>query len=110
MPKVEIYTKSWCPYSNRARAHLDFKGVVYEEIDVTNDTVREMEMMNRSGRHTVPQIFIDDHHVGGNDDLLAAEASGKLDRSFCPAFQGGDSERSRPWPSAAAPPWRIYSA
>ena len=79
MPKVEIYTKGWCPYSVRAKDHLDFKGVRYEEIDVTTDTIREMEMVNRSARHTVPQIFIDDHHLGGSDDLLAAEASGRLD-------------------------------
>ncbi len=88
MPKVEIYTKSWCPYSNQARAHLDFKGVRYEEIDIANDTVREMEMMIRSGRHTVPQIFIDGHHVGGSDDLLAAEASGKLDELLSGLQQG----------------------
>ncbi len=80
MPKVEIYTKSWCPYCARAKEHLDFKGVRYEEIDVTTDSFREMEMVNRSGRHTVPQIFINDHHLGGNDDLLAAEASGRLDQ------------------------------
>ena len=79
MPKVEIYTKSWCPYSVRGKDHLDLKGVRYEEIDVTTDTIREMEMVNRSARHTVPQIFIDDHHLGGSDDLLAAEASGRLD-------------------------------
>ncbi len=79
MPKVEIYTKSWCPYCARAKNHLDFKGVRYEEIDVTTDSIREMEMVNRSGRHTVPQIFIDGHHVGGSDDLLAAEVSGRLD-------------------------------
>ena len=79
MPRIEIYTKSWCPHSTRAKAHLDFKGVLYEEIDVTTDTVREMEMVNRSGRHSVPQIFINDQHLGGHDDLLAAEASGRLD-------------------------------
>lgn len=79
MPKVEIYTKNWCPYSTRAKSHLDFKSLFYEEIDVTTDTVREMEMVKRSGRHTVPQIFINDQHLGGHDDLLAAEASGRLD-------------------------------
>ena len=88
MPKVEIYTKSWCPYSARAKAHLDFKGVRYEEIDVTTDTVRETEMVNRSARHTVPQIFIDDQHLGGSDDLLAAEASGKLDELLYGQGQG----------------------
>jgi glutaredoxin 3 len=88
MPKVEIYTKSWCPYSVRAKDHLDSKGVRYEEIDVTTDTIREMEMVNRSARHTVPQIFIDDHHVGGSDDLLAAEASGRLDELLYGREQG----------------------
>lgn len=79
MPKVEIYTKSWCPFSSRAKAHLDFKGVLYEEIDVTTDPIREQEMVERSARHTVPQVFIDGYHVGGSDDLLAAEANGRLD-------------------------------
>jgi glutaredoxin 3 len=88
MPKVEIYTKSWCPYSTRAKAHLDFKGVRYEEIDVTTDPVRETEMVNRSARHTVPQIFIDDQHLGGSDDLLAAEASGRLDELLYGQGQG----------------------
>jgi len=88
MPKVEIYTKSWCPHSARAKDHLDFKGVRYEEIDVTTDTIREMEMVNRSGRHTVPQIFIGDQHVGGNDDLLAADASGRLDELLYGQEQG----------------------
>lgn len=80
MSKVEIYTKSWCPYCARAKGHLDRKGVSYEEIDVTTDTVREMEMVNRSSRHTVPQIFIDGQHLGGNDDLNAAALDGSLDR------------------------------
>ena len=80
MAKVEIYTKSWCPYCARAKADLDDKGVRYEEIDVTTDSLRELEMVNRSERLTVPQIFIDDYHVGGSDDLRAAAASGHLDR------------------------------
>lgn len=79
MAKVEIYTKSWCPYCARAKDLLDHKGVSYDEIDVTTDTLREMEMANRSARHTVPQIFVDDHHLGGSDDLLAAEVSGRLE-------------------------------
>ncbi len=88
MPKVEIYTKSWCPYCARAKDQLDIKGVRYEEIDVTTDSFREMEMVNRSSRHTVPQIFIDDHHLGGSDDLLAAEASGRLDDLLYGEVQG----------------------
>lgn len=79
MPNVEIFTKDWCGYSARAKADLDRNGIPYEEIDVTTDAVRESEMVRRSGRHTVPQIFIDGQHVGGSDDLRAAEDSGLLD-------------------------------
>ena len=50
MPKIEIYTKSWCPHSVRATEHLDFKGVRYEDIDVTTDSLRELEMVNRLRR------------------------------------------------------------
>jgi len=80
MPKVEIYTKSWCPYCTRAKDLLDRKGVHYREIDITTDSMKELEMVIRSERHTVPQIFIDDYHLGGSDDLLAADKSGQLDR------------------------------
>ena len=80
MAKVEIYTKSWCPYCALAKYHLDRKGVSYEEIDVTTDPIRELEMVKRSERHTVPQIFIDSYHLGGNDDLLAAEFDGRLNQ------------------------------
>ena len=79
MAKVEIYTKSWCPFCARAKEHLDRKGVPYVEIDVTTDSTRELEMVNRSARHTVPQIFIDDYHLGGSDDLVRAENNGHLD-------------------------------
>ena len=88
MAKVEIYTKSWCPFCARAKAHLDRKGVRYDEIDVTTDAVRELEMVVRSERHTVPQIFIDDHHLGGSDDLIAADRSGELDRLLSGNTQG----------------------
>ena len=80
MPKVEIYTKTWCSFSVRAKELLDRKGVHYREIDVTTDSMKELEMVIRSERHTVPQIFIDDYHIGGSDDLRAADESGQLDR------------------------------
>lgn len=80
MANVEIYTKSWCPYCTRAKAHLDRKGVTYREIDVTTDVVREKEMVGRSRQFTVPQIFIDGRHLGGSDDLFDADRSGRLDR------------------------------
>ena len=79
MAKIEIYTKTWCPFSVRAKELLDRKGVSYNQIDVTTDSMKELEMVIRSGRHTVPQIFIDGHHVGGSDDLRAANRSGQLD-------------------------------
>ena len=79
MAKVEIYTKSWCPFSARAKELLDRKGVPYAEIDVTTDSIKELEMVNRSARHTVPQIFIDDYHLGGSDDLARADNNGRLD-------------------------------
>ena len=80
MANVEIYTKSWCPFCARAKDRLDRKGVSYHEIDVTEDSVREFEMMRRSSRHTVPQIFINGRHLGGNDDLVGAERDGQLER------------------------------
>ncbi len=80
MPKVEIYTKSWCAFCARAKAYLDRKGVLYQEIDVTTDAVRELEMVKRSNQFTVPQIFIDNRHLGGSSDLLDADRSGYLDQ------------------------------
>jgi len=80
MANIEIYTKSWCPYSVRAKALLNRKGLRYTEIDVTSDRERELEMIQRSSARTVPQIFIDDQSIGGHDDLVALKANGQLDR------------------------------
>ncbi len=88
MAKVEIYTKSWCPFCACAKDHLDRKRVSYQEIDVTTDSIRELEMVNRSARHTVPQIFIDGYHLGGSDDLLAADNSGLLDQLLSGQTEG----------------------
>lgn len=74
-----MYATGWCSYCARARNLLAAKGVEIEEIDVEAVPGSREEMMNRSGRRTVPQIFIGDAHVGGSDDLLALEAAGKLD-------------------------------
>jgi glutaredoxin 3 len=80
MPRVEIYTKFLCPYCARAKKLLDGKGVAYEEIDISMGGEKRNEMLQRaSGRHTVPQIFIGDRHVGGSDDLAELERSGQLD-------------------------------
>lgn len=80
MAKVEIYTKYFCGYCTRAKRLLDAKGVAYEEIDITMNAERRREMIQRApGAMTVPQIFIDDQHVGGSDDLHALDARGRLD-------------------------------
>lgn len=80
MKNTEIYFKSWCPYSQRALGLLDEKGVNYTAIDVTDDVVRELEMRERTGRTSVPQIFIGGQHVGGYDDIAALDRAGELDR------------------------------
>ncbi len=79
MAKPEIYFKSWCPYSQRALALLDAKGIDYTPIDVTTDTQREAEMRERAGRTSVPQIFVGDLHLGGFDDIKALDRQGQLD-------------------------------
>jgi glutaredoxin 3 len=81
MPHVEIYTKDWCGYCARAKRLLREKGVAFDEYDVTLGGPKLAEMQDRaSGRTSVPQIFIDNGHVGGCDDLMALEADGMLDR------------------------------
>jgi len=80
MPKVEIYTKMFCPYCVRAKRLLTDKGVTFEEIDITMGGPQRAEMIQRAnGRTTVPQIFIGETHVGGSDDLVALERRGQLD-------------------------------
>lgn len=80
MVKVEIYVTAICPYCVRAKKLLDRKGVSYTVIDVSANADLRREMTERShGRQTVPQIFIDDHSIGGCDDLYALEEEGKLD-------------------------------
>lgn len=79
MPDVIIYSTGFCPYCVRARMLLDRKGVNYTEIRVDLQPQLREEMIRRSGRTSVPQIFIDDYHVGGCDDMLALENQSKLD-------------------------------
>jgi len=80
MPKVTIYTSSYCPYCISAKRLLDRKGVRYEEISVDGRNAVRAEMTAKAGgRYTVPQIWIGDRHVGGCDDLYALEDAGRLD-------------------------------
>ncbi len=76
---VVMYSTSWCPYCDRARRLLAQKHVTIEDINIESAPEKRAEMRTRSGRTSVPQIFIGDHHVGGSDDLLALEEEGKLD-------------------------------
>jgi glutaredoxin 3 len=79
-PDIVLYVTGWCPFCQRAQSLLTKKGLAYREIDVDEDAKLREEMIARSGRRTVPQIFIGDKHIGGCDDLFALEGSGELDR------------------------------
>jgi glutaredoxin 3 len=79
MNRVEIYTTAICPYCVAAKQFLQQRGLPYEEVRVDMAPARREEMLARSaGRRTVPQIFVNGEHVGGFDDLVAAERSGRL--------------------------------
>ncbi len=81
MANIEIYSSPICGFCYRAKSLLDQKGAAFKEIDVLMDSGRKKEMMNRAGgRHTVPQIFINDMHVGGCDELYALDRAGNLDK------------------------------
>ena len=80
MAKVILYTTQYCPYCVQAKALLRHKGVSFEEIDVSEDEALRVEMIEASGRRTVPQIFINDAAVGGFEELRALDEDGELDR------------------------------
>ena len=79
-PLITIYTTPWCGYCRRARKLLQDKNLVFTEIDIGGDEELREEVIKRSQRDTVPQIFIGDLHVGGCDELYALDRSGELDR------------------------------
>ena len=78
-PPVVMYSTPYCPYCMAARRLLTIKGVTYTEYNVDSQPDKRREMEQLSGRHTVPQIFIKERHVGGFDELNALEQSGELD-------------------------------
>lgn len=80
MARVIVYTTDYCPYCVRAKTLLKRKGVDFEEIDVGHDDDLRAEVIEKSGRRTVPQIFIDDRSIGGFDDLAELDRQGELDR------------------------------
>lgn len=79
MANVLIYTTEICSYCQQAKKLLMAKGVSYQEIRIDQDPIQRDEMIAKSGRRTVPQIFINDRSIGGFDDLAALEKTGKLD-------------------------------
>ena len=83
-PHVTIYTTPYCPYCHAAKALLKKKGVTFEEIDVQDPGLRQQMMLRASGRHTVPQIFIGETHVGGSDDIHELDRRGQLDPMLQP--------------------------
>ena len=78
--KVTVYGNATCAYCGAARMLLTKKAVEFEDIVITNDPLKKQEMQDRSGAHSVPQIFIGDTLVGGFDELCALEKSGELDK------------------------------
>lgn len=80
MTDIIIYSKANCPYCDRAKQLLSAKHATYREIRIDLDPQARDEMITRSGRRTVPQIFITDQHIGGFDDLAALERQGTLTR------------------------------
>lgn len=80
MQPVLMYTTRICPYCVMAKRLLASKGVTPEEVRIDEDPARREEMMQRTGRRTVPQIYIGATHVGGFDDLAALDRAGQLDR------------------------------
>jgi len=80
MAHVVVYSGPFCPFCTKAKALLDRKGVAYDEYKVREDEAKLQEMLEKSnGKKTIPQIFIDDRHIGGCDDLYALDGAGKLD-------------------------------
>ncbi len=83
MSAVTIYTRAFCPFCTRAVSLLKQKGVDFNEIDAGMDPDKKQEMIQRSnGGRTFPQIFIDEEHIGGCDEMMALERSGKLDKKL----------------------------
>jgi glutaredoxin 3 len=78
-PQVLIYARQMCGYCTRARQLLSRKGIAYTEIDIETVAGARVQMQQRSGRNTVPQVFVGDRHLGGYDDISALDDAGELD-------------------------------
>lgn len=80
MTKVIMYSTAYCPYCIRARQLLNTKRVSFSDIRIDEEPEKRAEMIAKSGRSTVPQIFINGQHIGGCDDMYALESQGQLDK------------------------------
>ena len=81
MKKITMYSGDPCPYCGAAKALLKSKNIEIEEFDIWKDATKAKEMLQRTkGKRTIPQMFIGDHYIGGNDDLQALNRSGELDK------------------------------
>jgi glutaredoxin 3 len=87
MAHVEIFTTRLCPYCIRAKSLLKSKGVVYHEVDVTGNGTARQQLATRTGRRTVPQIFINGRSVGGFDDIAELNEDGILDKMLAEPSQ-----------------------
>jgi glutaredoxin 3 len=85
--RVIVYSQPFCGYCTAAKRLLDRKGVEYTEVDVMLDPEKRTEMIERSGRQTVPQIFFGERHIGGFDELNALDRSGGLDKALAAESQ-----------------------
>jgi thioredoxin reductase (NADPH) len=95
MPSILMYTRPGCPYCDRAKSLLASKGQTWTEVDIAVEPTRRAEMVERSGRSSVPQIWIGDRHVGGFDDLAALERRGELDELVGRERSHADVEHAR---------------
>ena len=94
-PKIEIYTLEWCPYCEKAKALIKSKGFSYEESNLGEEGIKEEMQARTDGAKTVPQIFIGGKHIGGYDQLVEANISGKLDPIL--GLEAEDSYSDKIW-------------
>ena len=79
MPTIEVYVQDWCGYCAHVVSLLRKKGVAFQEIDAPHGSAARADAVRRAGRSTMPQVFIDGQHIGGCDDIVALDRTGKLD-------------------------------
>ena len=89
MNRIEVYSNDNCPWCERAKSLLRARGLDFEEIDISSDRAAALEMAKRSGRRTVPQIFIDNVHIGGFDELSKINLPDKQDKDHTTLIKGG---------------------